>query len=44
MSYAEVVGRTMMDRTGFSADQGSVFDTSLDTSGSMEVKGPALKY
>ena len=33
-----------MDRTGFSADQGSVFDTSLDTSGSMEVKGPALKY
>ena len=33
-----------MDRTGFSADQGSVFDTSLDTSGSMEAKLPALKY
>ena len=33
-----------MDRTGFSADQGSVSDKSLDTLESVEVKFPTLKH
>ena len=35
----------LVERTGFSADQGSIFDdTSLNTSGSFHVQEPATKY
>ncbi len=35
----------LVERTGFSADQGSIFDdTSLNTSGSFNVQEPATKY
>ena len=39
------VGQMMfLERTGFSADQGSVVDTSLNITGSSEVASPPPKY